>query len=241
MKFKTVFIFAFVLLMLPSVVFAKICVLSLFEKTTQDAKKVLSVFEFYDKADIFQEATLDQIKYCFSSDEYDEILWLSHGLNSHQSHTSYSAPIWVKRNESNNVEKVTLPKRFFQTLLSLSPAGRLKKVRVALCEVNVEMANLDRSIHGPVTSTIEILLRGLHQNGVVIEFSPQFLSSSLFNGKYVTQLKESWLSKSLEWEDVLRFERWKTNNNSRCEKDSWSGCERVPGQHDYIIPLSEES
>jgi hypothetical protein len=145
------------------------------------------VFEFYNEADYFKQAQIKDIKKCFTSGEYDEVLWVSHGTSIHNGFSSYSGPVLVKEDGS----KLVLPIRFFEEIIKNTTYSTIKKVRINLCGLDFSMK--DNRLH----STIDLLIKELSANQVIIEISPRFELGLNLLHEDVTTLDKNWLSKSI--------------------------------------------
>lgn len=210
---------AFLFLLVPVSAFSKICVLSIFAKNTWESNAVARVFKYYNKADLFQEPSLTQIENCFASGDYEEIVWLSHGLDPVKSRSSYSAPIFVFRDSNNLLNKITLPIRFFEKLAKIANTSRLKKMRVAVCGVDSSFDSLELQRNDKFNSTIEVLLRDLHSNSVAIDFAPEVMLARKILNQHLSILDTHWLFKSIDLNDIKQFTHWATERSENCTND----------------------
>ena len=126
----------------------RVCVLSLFKKNTNYNQIITSSFkdnftgQWLDpNIDLFQEAYIEQINYCFSSGVYNEIVFASHGMSTATNITNYSFPvIYNAKNDQNEL----LYARYFKVLSQMiKENSSLKKLRISVCGINFE-----NPIHG---------------------------------------------------------------------------------------------
>lgn len=217
----------FCLCLQPESIFAKTCVLSLFQINSWEDQKINHLFMYYIEASLFRQAQLADITYCFTSGEFDEIVWVSHGSRVGTENNVYSAPILFR----NDGSKIGLPVRYFETLISkISP--QVVKLRLNLCGID-EKLNLNR-----INSTIDFLVKDLLNRNKEVEISPLSKFASKILGEKVTSLNIEWLALSIQEEHAKYFAHWKTNSNRYCKKDFWSGCDREKSR--VVIPLSME-
>ena len=206
---------------------AKTCILNLLDKNSSDAQKIYHLFEHYHEADYFSQAQVSDIKKCFTSGDYSEILWISHGSSVESAFSSYSTPILVK----DDGNKISLPLRFFEKINeSLSP--NVKKVRVGLCGIDFSLKD------NKIFSSMDVLLKNMIKKNIEVETSKKFRLASFFIKENVTKIDLNWLALSISKEDAKKFVKWKTPLNPYCKADFWNGCDRENAE--IIIPLSDK-
>jgi hypothetical protein len=208
--------------------FSKTCVLSLFSESSKEAQIVESVFGSYSEADLFKTAQIADIEKCFKSNEYDQITLAAHGSSINDGVSNYSTPILVK----NDGSKILLPLRFFSKLSQITGYGSIKKVRISIC--GLDFTKTDTQMH----SSIDPFIKKLEENNIEVDVSRRSLIGSILLRENVTILDRKWLAKSIDPDDSLRFSKWETEMNKRCEDDKWPGCDRSQAQ--IIIPLNTE-
>ena len=232
MKFenKITVIFPLILFLIfnTQIAFGKTCILSLLGKSSKEAKILDSVFNFYAEADYFKQAQVQDIKNCFNSGLYDEILWVSHGSSLKDGLSNYSSPVLVKSDGS----KLILPKRFFELLSQQTTYSSIKKVRFNLC--GLDFSKADNKIH----SSIDPFIKGLELEKIEIDISPRFSFGSYLLKEDVTRIDRNWLSKSIDPDSAQKFVIWSTKENTHCKEDFWPGCDRQAAKQ--VIPLSFE-
>ncbi|MFZ4404590.1 MAG: hypothetical protein ACOYOK_10860 [Pseudobdellovibrionaceae bacterium] len=218
--------------LLPQVGHAKICVLSIFKKSSIEENRVMDVFQYYKKADIYYQAQIEDIKFCFKSNQYEEIIWLSHGIANLKKYGFQTAPTLTKLDGSTLV----LTKRFFESLLMNTNLGNLKSFRISSCGLVLENAKnfLDTHYINESKSSMSGLVQGLYANGVKIDISPKSKIGEILLNEDVTRLRRYWLAKSIAKNDWSSFKSWRTTKNLRCEKDFWPSCDRNSAS--YVIP-----
>lgn len=227
--FKCVFLSTLLfLLTFSSTAFSKTCILSLFEESTKEAKIVNSVFAFYHEADYFKKAQIKDIKECFTSGKYEEIIWISHGSSIRSGISSYSAPILVQ----NNGTKIILPLRFFETLIKETDYRFLKKVRVNLC--GLDFSKKDVQLH----SSIDPFIKKLEAEKIEVDISKKFRFGSFLLKENITLIDRKWLSKSISLEFRNNFELWETESSRDCMSDQSPECDRSEAR--VVIPLSSK-
>ncbi|MDP7320564.1 MAG: hypothetical protein QF441_08145 [Bacteriovoracaceae bacterium] len=223
--FLIIFIFS---LSYFSSTYGKVCVLALFPNDSKEMDKVNLIFKNYSRARIFSAANFDQIKHCFKSEEYREILWLSHGTIGGLI-TPFSAPVFYSQKDNS---KHIIYKRFFEILAN--SLNRSLKLRVAFCGAGINGLN----------SSIDPLVDKIRNLSGEVEFSPNIELLSKLYTKPVTDLSLSWLSKSL---DPLIITKWKTSESLHCNRASKRPCMKICTKENtavcskksakYIIPL----
>jgi hypothetical protein len=222
------------LVLLPFFSEARICVLAMFPKSSDEAKMIQNVFQYYHLADIYMPAQIADIQGCFEQDQYEEIIWVGHGASRNDGLSDYSAPILRLPDGS----KMPLTSTFFQRRLSpLSKRSTLKKVRLNFC--NPYFENREKSMTSELQtgdfSTLDGFVRQLNFQGVQVDIAPElkWASSilSIFGSRdKVSSLRYAWLSQSLN-SDL--FQQWATHGNGWCESDSWPHCDRKKSAYSY--------
>jgi|GEM_PF-4594495 len=213
---------------------ARICVLSMFEKDGKESQMVQDVFQFYKQADIFREPSLQQIRACFESDQYAEIVWTSHGTALKGGISDYSSPVLVEEDAQGHTTKASLPVRFFTSLIPQLNTTHLKKIRVDLCNLDFSGESVNSDDPNVFQSTIEVLLKELRRRGVAIEYGAKFSFGSWLTGENLSNLTTSWLAQSIDRQDAQSFTKWRTEGNSYCRQDYWPNCDRDQAQ--MVIP-----
>lgn len=216
--------------------FCKTCVLSILEKESPASQKVSSIFKFDHQFDLFQEPSLSQIKSCFASNIYQEVIWISHGTLLQGGLPVKSSPIFIYRDSQGHVQKAMIPNRFFEVLSQLSQTNNyLKKVRVNVCGLSENPEKIQEQSY--YRSTIEILLQNLLKNHIAVDVSDKSILGTYVVGEPVTAISENWLSESLNWNERSLYKKWRTEGNQNCEYDSWPGCDRQTAQ--MVIPTAK--
>lgn len=210
----------FITLTLAQLSWASVCVLSFFEKNSREDKQVAYVFKNYEKADFFQNANLNDVKHCFSSSNYSEIVWLAHGLAATKSSiNNYSLPLMNSITNNGSYIRMSLPTIYFESLINKINLTSLKKVRVSLCGIDFTKEYINDPTNSEFKSSIDILLKYLHQKGVEIDVSERSNFFSNLIGSDVTRLNTAWLAKSISAADYPDFTHWATSQNSDCRSE----------------------
>lgn len=187
------------LLFPSSIIFAqeKVCILSLFADYSKEDQLIRK--SFYNKAGellspnlkIYHQASLEEIHHCFSDLQYEEVVFIAHGMSKKQTGgiLNYGFPIYFDRETH---KKSILYTRFFTQLSQLTLKNTsLKKVRIAVCGINFEQTD-------EVYSTIDYFIQALHSQGITVELSPKSNFISFLANVDVTRMTKSWLRKSIQ-------------------------------------------
>lgn len=174
--------------------FARICVLSLLEVDSKAGRKVEKAFRDQPDVDLFEEASLSQIRACFSSEAYEEILWVSHGSAKQMSFSDYSVPVSFSRDQNGDLVRTELPIFFFESLIANGLTKNLKRFRIATCGVDLRTANSEI----PYSSSIGFLIQHLVQSEVMVDISPKNKLGSFLTREPSTRLTVRWLRESLK-------------------------------------------
>ncbi|WP_415063929.1 hypothetical protein [Bdellovibrio sp.] len=150
------------------------------------------VFQYEPQIDVFRRAQLEDVERCLTRDEYDEVVWVSHGVLA-DGISQYSAPILVQ----DNGRKIVLTKRYFESLSSRLNNGQLKKFRLSVCGLNYGKDFYNSHQSGELFSSVDILLHALSKQGVKIDLSKRSTLGSWLYKKEVTSLARYWLEESL--------------------------------------------
>ncbi|MFZ4405095.1 MAG: hypothetical protein ACOYOK_13410 [Pseudobdellovibrionaceae bacterium] len=218
---------------------AKICVLSFFENNSNYSLKVDEVFKNYKSADVYTEAKVSDILNCFHSPQYQEVVWLAHGTVT-VSKAQYSTPLIQVRLKNGSLTKLPLDIISFKNILQQiqqMDISHLKKVRVSVCGMDYTGATIRSPDLNTIESSMDILLKYLHQKGIYVELSPKQEFASNILDQNVTELKRWWMAKSIPYADRFKFKAWRTEKNTYCQEDWWGGCDRTKMQ--YVVPTNE--
>lgn len=209
---------------------ANTCVLSLFEKNSEFEKIVTSVYGFDSKMTIYRQAQLKDIDSCFSSGEYDEIIFVGHGSSTQRGLADYSAPFVVLNDNS----KFPLTKTFFRKVEQNARFNFIKKVRISLCGLDFSQHSyVTNSDNHPQFSSMDDFIRTLYRQNITVDISPRFDFGSWLLKENVTRLTMPWLAKSIDRE---RLTVWRTEANRYCKFDWWPRCDRQEAE--WTAPIA---
>ena len=198
--------------------FAKTCVINLFQKDSLLDQKIIRVFKRSPDTLIHYPKSISEIQNCFANNEFQQILFLAHGIETPMNNQQYGAPIFFR-----GKDPVILPQRFFQKMTEIIQQRNtnLEIVRFGFC--------------GSQDSSIKSLVEFLSQSGTQVEFAPESTVYQRIFGIHASRLTLQWLSQSVNKKKLLR---WQTEQKSNCTDDSEDGCNRSIAQ--WVIPYSSK-
>lgn len=207
-------LFIMFIFLINHVSLAKTCVISLFPKNSLLDHKISRVFSKSPNTVIIQPTTISEITKCFSQNEFRNILFLAHGIETNLNSSQYGAPIYF-----NNHQPIILPRRFFEKITDLVKNRKIKltKVRFGFC--------------GSKNSSIQPLTEYLSETDVAVEYSPEVKFYEQYFNSFASRLPLQWLSQSI---DKTELSRWQTDQKSNCTSDIEEGCDRSIAE--WVIP-----
>lgn len=212
---KNILITLFIVFGFNLSVSAKTCVLSLAEPNDKVDRLLLSTFYkkdgtlIDDNIDLFRAANINEIRACFLNENYEEVLFIAHGMSQRTGLTDYSMPVFFDRVSGT---KQLLYKRFFDNLANEMQSNRvLTKVRIAMCSLDFKQpTSPDMQVpleEYKIHSTVDILARAVVSQGRILELSPKAKILSKLVKDDVTRITRSWLRKSIDPVKLQEYRR----------------------------------